>query len=50
MWLAARYGHESIVRLMLYQGANNHFDAMAATSTGDHKNILRLLLDHAKSK
>ena len=45
MIMAAYYGHESIVRLMLDQGATNYNEAMNSAAYCGHLNIVELMLE-----
>ena len=45
MIMAAHRGHEDIVRLMLFRGANNYNTGLTSAASGDHESIVRLMLD-----
>ena len=42
---AAHRGHEDIVRLMLFRGANNYNTGLTSAASGGHESIVRLMLD-----
>ena len=42
---AAEAGHEDIVRLMLFRGANDLNMGLTSAAAGGHESIVRLMLD-----
>ena len=42
---AAFFGHEDIVRLMLFKGANNYNTGLTSAASGGHESIVQLMLE-----
>ena len=43
--MAAHRGHEDIVRLMLFKGANNYNTGLTSAAAGGHESIVQLMLE-----